>query len=98
MAKTVADVLWEMLERAGVKRRYGIVGDTLNPVIQALHRNANIEFIHVRHEEDGVFAAVAEASLTSNAVSVCGTAARASPSDQGTYGHRCPDACDTGLV
>ena len=65
MAKPVPDVLWEMLERAGVKRRYGIVGDALNPVIQALDRNANIEFIHVRHEEDGVFAAVAETSLTS---------------------------------
>ncbi len=74
MAKPVSDVLWEMLERAGVNRRYGIVGDALNPVIQALHRNANTEFIHVRHEEDGVFAAVAEASLTSNPVSVCGTA------------------------
>jgi len=38
MAKTVADILWEMLEGAGVKRCYGIVGDALNPVIEALHR------------------------------------------------------------
>jgi pyruvate dehydrogenase (quinone) len=74
MAKTVADVLWEMLEGAGVKRCYGIVGDALNPVIEALHRNAGIEFIHVRHEEYGVFAAVAEASFTGNPVAVCGTA------------------------
>ena len=74
MAKTVADVLWEMLEGAGVKRCYGIPGDALNPVIEALHRNAKIEFIHVRHEEYGVFAAVAEASLTGNPVAVCGTA------------------------
>ena len=74
MAKTVADVLWEMLQGAGVKRCYGIVGDALNPVIEALHRNGNIEFIHVRHEEYGVFAAVAEASFTGDPVAVCGTA------------------------
>src|ERR1017187_8585805 len=74
MAKTVADALWEMLEGAGVKRCYGIVGDALNPVIEARHRNPKIEFIHVRHEENGVFAAVAEASFTGNPVAVCGTA------------------------
>jgi len=74
MAKTVADVLWEMLQGAGVKRCYGIVGDALNPVIEALQRNAGIEFIHVRHEEYGVFAAVAEASFTGDPVAVCGTA------------------------
>jgi pyruvate dehydrogenase (quinone) len=74
MALKVADVLWEMLEKAGVKRCYGIVGDALNPVIDALRRNGNIEFIHVRHEEYGVFAAVADAYLTGNPVVVCGTA------------------------
>jgi pyruvate dehydrogenase (quinone) len=51
MARKVADVMWEMLASAGVKRCYGIVGDALNPVIDALRRNGNIEFIHVRHEE-----------------------------------------------
>ena len=74
MALKVADVMWEMLEKAGVKRCYGIVGDALNPVIDALRRNGNIEFIHVRHEEYGVFAAVADAYLTGNPVAVCGTA------------------------
>ncbi|MCU1340875.1 MAG: thiamine pyrophosphate protein domain protein TPP-binding, partial [Candidatus Acidoferrum typicum] len=74
MSRKVADVLWEMLENAGVKRCYGIVGDALNPVIDALRRNGKIEFIHVRHEEYGVFAAVAEAYLTGNPVVVCGTA------------------------
>jgi pyruvate dehydrogenase (quinone) len=63
-----------MMESAGVKRCYGIVGDALNPVIDALRRNGKIEFIHVRHEEYGVFAAVAEAYLTGNPVAVCGTA------------------------
>ena len=74
MARNVADLLWEMLANAGVKRCYGIVGDALNPVIDALRRNGKIEFIHVRHEEYGVFAAVAEAYLTGNPVAVCGTA------------------------
>jgi pyruvate dehydrogenase (quinone) len=74
MAKKVADVLWEMLENAGVKRCYGIVGDALNPVVDALRRNGKIEFIHVRHEEYGVFAAVADAYFTGAPVVVCGTA------------------------
>jgi len=74
MARKVADLLWEMLANAGVKRCYGIVGDALNPIIDGLHRNGKIEFIHVRHEEYGVFAAVAEAYLTGNPVAVCGTA------------------------
>src|ERR1700735_3392303 len=74
MSKTVADVLWEMLANAGVKRCYGIVGDALNPVIDALRRNGKIEFIHVRNEEYGVFAAVADAYFTGAPVVVCGTA------------------------
>jgi pyruvate dehydrogenase (quinone) len=74
MSRNVADVLWEMLANAGVKRCYGIVGDALNPVIDALRRNGKIEFVHVRHEEYGGFAAVAEAYLTGNPVAVCGTA------------------------
>jgi pyruvate dehydrogenase (quinone) len=74
MSKKVADLLWEMLSNAGVKRCYGIVGDALNPVIDALRRNGTIEFIHVRHEEYGVLAAVAESYLTGNPVVVCGTA------------------------
>jgi pyruvate dehydrogenase (quinone) len=74
MSGKVADLLWEMLANAGVKRCYGIVGDALNPVIDALHRNGEIEFVHVRHEEYGVFAAVADAYFTGNPVVVCGTA------------------------
>jgi len=63
-----------MLAKAGVKRCYGIVGDALNPVIDALRRNGKIEFIHVRHEEYGVFAAVADSYFSGNPVVVCGTA------------------------
>jgi pyruvate dehydrogenase (quinone) len=71
-SRNVADVLWEMLVNLGVKRCYGIVGDALNPVIDALRRNGKIEFIHVRHEEYGVFAAVAKAYLSGVPVAVCG--------------------------
>jgi pyruvate dehydrogenase (quinone) len=74
MGRNVADALWEMLQKAGVKRCYGIVGDALNPVIDALRRNGNVDFVHVRNEEYGVFAAVAEAYFTGNPVAVCGTA------------------------
>jgi pyruvate dehydrogenase (quinone) len=74
MARNVADAMWEMLEKAGVKRCYGIVGDALNPVIDALHRNGKIDFVHVRHEEYGTFAAVADAFMTGQPTAVCGTA------------------------
>jgi pyruvate dehydrogenase (quinone) len=71
---TVADSMWEMFEKAGVKRCYGIVGDALNPVIDALRRNGKIEFVHVRNEEYGVFAAVADAYFSGRPAVVCGTA------------------------
>src|SRR5260370_32458556 len=63
-----------MLANAGVKRCYGIVGDALNPFVDALRRNGRIDFIQVRNEEYGGFASVAEAYLTGNPVPVCGTA------------------------
>jgi pyruvate dehydrogenase (quinone) len=74
MARNVADLLWEMLEKAGVKRCYGMIGDALNPVIDGLRRNGKIEFIHIRHEEYGGFAAVADSYFTGDPVAICGTA------------------------
>jgi pyruvate dehydrogenase (quinone) len=74
MSKNVADAMWELLSAAGVRRCYGIVGDALNPTIDALRRNGKVEFIHVRHEEYGGFAAVADAYLTGDPVAICGTA------------------------
>lgn len=74
MARKVADDLWDMLIEAGVKRCYGIVGDALNPTIDSLSRHPEIEFIHVRHEEWGTFAASADAQLSDGPVVVCGTA------------------------
>ncbi|WKD58725.1 pyruvate dehydrogenase [Corynebacterium caspium] len=69
MAKTYAQVLIEMLERQGVKRIYGVVGDSLNPITDAL-RNSSIEWVHVRNEEAAAFAAGAE-SLITGELGVC---------------------------
>jgi thiamine pyrophosphate-dependent acetolactate synthase large subunit-like protein len=53
----VADLFVATLEQAGVKRIYGIVGDSLNALTEALRRRGTIEWIHVRHEEVAAFAA-----------------------------------------
>src|SRR6266853_4961120 len=70
MAKTVADQFADILAAAGVKRIYGIVGDSLNGLTDAIRRQGKIEWIHVRHEEVGAFAAGAEAHLTGT-LAVC---------------------------
>src|SRR5258706_6898618 len=57
MAKTVADQFAETLAAAGVKRIFGIVGDSLNGLTDAIRRQAKIEWVHVRHEEVAAFAA-----------------------------------------
>jgi thiamine pyrophosphate-dependent acetolactate synthase large subunit-like protein len=54
MAKTVADQFAETLAAAGVKRIYGIVGDSLNGLTDAIRRPGKIEWVHVRHEERGI--------------------------------------------
>ncbi|BFO16658.1 hypothetical protein SHKM778_30460 [Streptomyces sp. KM77-8] len=65
MAKqNVAEQFVDLLTRAGVKRLYGVVGDSLNPVVDAVRRNSAIDWIHVRHEETAAFAAGAEAQIT----------------------------------
>src|SRR5437868_1818186 len=70
MAKMVADQLVETLVAAGVKRIYGIVGDSLNGLTDSLRRQGKIEWVHVRHEEVAAFAAGAEAHLTGE-LAVC---------------------------
>jgi pyruvate dehydrogenase (quinone) len=57
MAKTVADQIAETLAAAGVKRVYGIVGDSLNGLTDALRRHGSVDWVHVRHEEVAAFAA-----------------------------------------
>lgn len=63
MEKKVAEQIVEMLAEAGVKRIYAVTGDSLNQINDAVRRNGKIEWIHVRNEETGAFAAGAEAQL-----------------------------------
>jgi pyruvate dehydrogenase (quinone) len=70
MPRTVADQLAETLAAAGVKRIYGIVGDSLNGLTDAVRRQPWMEWVHVRNEEAGAFAAGAEAHLTGQ-LTVC---------------------------
>ena len=64
MADTAAEVIVETLIASGVKRVYGLPGDSLNGVTDAIRRHSEIEWVHVRHEEVAAFAAGAEAHLT----------------------------------
>jgi len=63
MGKKVADQIVEMLIENNVKRIYAVTGDSLNELNDAVRRNGKIQWIHVRHEEVGAYAAAAEAEL-----------------------------------
>src|SRR6266446_6363243 len=72
MEMTVADLLIDTVQAAGVKTCYGIVGDTLNRIAHAIDRS-EIDWVHMRHEEAGAFAAGAEALLTGRLTACAGT-------------------------
>jgi len=65
-----ADLITEILYSAGVRRIYGVVGDSLNGITDSLRKRGDIEWIHTRHEEAAAFAASAEAHLTGK-LAVC---------------------------
>lgn len=67
---TVADQFVAVLRQAGVERIYGLVGDSLNPVVDAVRRAEGIDWVHVHNEEAAAFAAGAEAQLTGR-LAVC---------------------------
>lgn len=67
---TVAQNIISQLEVQGVKRMYGIPGDSLNGLTDALRENGRIEWVHTRHEEAAAFAAAAEAEITGE-LAVC---------------------------
>ena len=73
MQKTVSDQVVEMLAAAGVRRIYGMAGDALHPLMEALQRDSRIRWVHVRHEETAAFAASAEAQLTGELAVCCGS-------------------------
>ncbi|MEH7400985.1 MULTISPECIES: ubiquinone-dependent pyruvate dehydrogenase [Bacillaceae] len=70
MRKTIADLLIDSLIQAGVTRIYGIVGDSLNAVLDSIKNSKRIEWIGVRHEEVAAFAAGSDA-LMSGSIAVC---------------------------
>jgi pyruvate dehydrogenase (quinone) len=70
MANTIAEILVESLKNAGVKRVYGLPGDSLNGFTDALREDGSIEWVHVRNEEAAAFAAGADAHLTGS-LAVC---------------------------
>ena len=70
MAKRVADLLVDVLVDAGVKRIYGVSGDSLNGITDSIRTRTQIEWVHLRHEEVAAFAAGAEAQLTGS-LAVC---------------------------
>src|ERR1700678_3288487 len=70
MAKRVAELMVEVLSGAGVKRVYGVSGDSLNGFTDAIRSQKELQWIHVRHEEVAAFAAGAEAHLTGS-LTVC---------------------------
>lgn len=71
--QNVAGQFVDILVRAGVKRLYGVVGDSLNPVVDAVRRTSGIDWIHVRHEETAAFAAGAEAQITGRLAACAGS-------------------------
>ncbi|SEN84020.1 pyruvate dehydrogenase (quinone) [Methylobacterium sp. UNC300MFChir4.1] len=70
MSTKVADLFVRALAQAGVKRIYGVVGDSLNGLTEALRQDGSIAWIHTRHEESAAFAAGADAHLTGE-LAVC---------------------------
>jgi pyruvate dehydrogenase (quinone) len=70
VASSVADAMVALLKSSGVRRVYGVPGDSLNGFTDAMRRDGGITWEHVRHEEAGAFAAGAEAALTGG-LAVC---------------------------
>src|ERR1044072_8975311 len=68
--QTVAQVVVDTLALAGVKRIYGVAGDSLNGITDALRRRGDMQWAHTRHEQTAGFAAGAEAHLTGD-LAVC---------------------------
>src|SRR6202051_81366 len=72
MSKKVGELIVEILESAGVKHCYGVVGGTLNTIAMSLSQSG-IQFVHMRHEEAGAFAAQGEAQLMDRLTAVAGS-------------------------
>src|SRR3954454_20512178 len=83
---TVAQQVVRMLRDAGGERIYGVVGDSLNPIVDAVRRTPGIDWLPVSHEEAGAFAAAAEAQVTGRLAACAGSSGPGNtPLLQGLY-------------
>jgi len=74
MGKTAADQIAEMMIDAGIKRVYGVVGDSINPIVDAIRRtDGKLRWVHCRNEEVGAFAAGADALLSGQIAACAGS-------------------------
>ena len=74
MSKTVADYLVDLMIEAGIVNIYGIVGDSANPIVDAVRKQEDkIHFLHVRNEEAGAFSAGADSQVTGRPTAVLGS-------------------------
>ena len=94
MTRTAADYMAGALAQAGVKRIFGVVGDSLNGFTDALRRQKSIDWIHVRHEESAAFAAGAEAHLTGKLAVCAGSCGPGNAPHQWTL-RRTPQRCSS---
>jgi pyruvate dehydrogenase (quinone) len=83
MSELVADLWVETLQAAGVKNCYGIIGDTLNQIAHAIDRS-EIDWVHIRHEEAGTFAADAEAQPAGRLTACAGSSTSSTASTRPT--------------
>lgn len=74
MSRSLCDLLLETLADSGVTHVFGVPGDAINALVDSLRRCDKIDFVQVRHEESGAFAASAQAKLTGRLAVCCGTA------------------------
>jgi pyruvate dehydrogenase (quinone) len=73
MARIVAEQIVQLMSDARIERIYGVVGDALNPLTDAIHRSGKLRWIPVRHEEVAAFAAGADAQMTGRPAACAGT-------------------------
>ena len=93
----IADLFVATLEQAGVKRIFGIVGDSLNGLTEALRNRGTIEWVHVRHEEVAAFAAAGEAQITGDLAVCAGVGAAVVPAGSLSITRAiCAHPCDYG--
>src|ERR1700689_490354 len=87
MSKTAADQIAEMMIDAGIQRVYGVVGDSINPIVDAIRKSeGKVRWVHCRNEEVGAFAAGADALLTGQIAACAGSCGPGNPQlIQGLY-------------